>query len=173
MAGAIGAALCRLDAAIGEFLTCRVADRPAARAFADFLEPDLQHLADLGLGEGPCRFPLARDGGDSGPFPQRSAGAAIAGRRGRSALGREARGAKQWMLPVSLTPIRFALPITALREGAPSATAMLLALFLQAPFALEFSIAASVHISPSSVASMVVQLGEKYRFPWVPGPMGG
>ena len=53
---------------------------------------------------------------------------AIAGRRGRSMLGRAARGAKQWMLPVSLMPIRFALPITALRDGAPSAAAMLLAL---------------------------------------------
>ena len=72
---------------------------------------------------------------------------AIAGRRGRTALGRAARGAKQWMLPVSLTPIRFALPITALRDGAPSAAAMVLALFPSSAICLRVSIAASVHIS--------------------------
>ena len=73
---------------------------------------------------------------------------AIAGLRGRSVLGRDARGATQWMWPVSLTPIRFALPITALREGAPSAIAMLLALFPSSAICLRVSIAASVHISP-------------------------
>ena len=51
------------------------------------------------------------------------------GRRGRSVTDRGARGAEQWTWPVSLTPIRFALPITALRDGAPSAAAMALALF--------------------------------------------
>ena len=50
MAGAIRAALRRLNAAIGELVGCRVANRPAASAFADLLEPDLQHLADLGFG---------------------------------------------------------------------------------------------------------------------------
>src|SRR5262249_42645586 len=72
---------------------------------------------------------------------------AIAGRRGRSVTDRGARGAEQWMLPVSLTPIRFALPITALRDGAPSAKAMLLALFPSSAICLRVSIAASVHIS--------------------------
>ena len=62
-------------------------------------------------------------------------------------LGRAARGARQWMLPVSLTPIRFALPITALRDGAPSTAAMLLALFPSSAICLRVSIAASVHIS--------------------------
>src|ERR1700722_18542147 len=71
MSGAIGAALRGLNAAIGEFLGCRVADRPSAGAFADLLEPNLQHLSDLGLGEGPCRLPLARGGGNDGALPQR------------------------------------------------------------------------------------------------------
>src|ERR1700722_11528568 len=74
MSGAIGAALRGLNAAIGEFLGCRVADPPSAGAFADLLEPNLQHLSDLGLGEGPCRLPLARDGGNDGALPQRLGG---------------------------------------------------------------------------------------------------
>ena len=69
MTGAIGAALRRLNAAIGEFLACRVANRPSAIAFADLFEPDLQHLPDLGLGERPCRLSLARDSGNSDLLP--------------------------------------------------------------------------------------------------------
>ena len=71
MARAIRAALRALNAAISEFLTCRVANRPAASAFVDILEPNLQHLADLGFGKKPCRLPFAREGGDDGAPPRR------------------------------------------------------------------------------------------------------
>src|SRR6202042_1548681 len=72
MSGAIGAALRGLHAAIGEFLACRVANWPAASAFVDLLQPELQHFPDLGLGERPCGLPFALDGGNSGSLPRRS-----------------------------------------------------------------------------------------------------
>jgi hypothetical protein len=147
MPGAIGAALRRLNAAIGEFLACRVANRPSAGTFADLLEPDLQHLADLGFGKKPCRLPFARDGRDGGALPQRLR--AGDRRPAGSPRARPSCSRRQVMdVAVSLTPIRFALPITALRDGAPSAIAMLLALFPSSAICLRVSIAASVHISP-------------------------
>ena len=140
MSGAIGAALRRLDAAINELLARRIADRPPAGVFADLLEPDLQHLSDLRFGEDPGWLPLARDGGNGGAPPERLR----ARNRGTTRPLRDRsrrRGGEQWMLPVSLIPIRFALPITALREGAPSAAAMLLALFPSSAICLRVSIA--------------------------------
>jgi hypothetical protein len=47
--------------------------------------------------------------------------------------------------PLSLIPIRFALPITAFRDGAPSARAMTLALLPSNASLLRISIASSVH----------------------------
>jgi hypothetical protein len=47
--------------------------------------------------------------------------------------------------PLSLIPIRFALPITAFRDGAPSARAMTLALLPSRASLLRTSTASSVH----------------------------
>src|SRR5208337_1409939 len=65
MAGAIGAALGRREPAIGEIPAPRIAERPSAGEFADFLEPHPSHIPDLGFGRSPCRFPLrvTREGG--------------------------------------------------------------------------------------------------------------
>ena len=70
MAGAVGVALRRLDAAIDEILTRRIAERPSAGAFLDILQSHSQHLSDLGLGKEPCRLPFAREGRDDRPLPQ-------------------------------------------------------------------------------------------------------
>ena len=71
MAGAVGAALRRLNAAIDKLLARRIANRPSAGVLANVLKPNLQHLADLRFGEEPCGLPLARDGGNKSAPPQR------------------------------------------------------------------------------------------------------
>ena len=55
MAGAIGAAVGRLEAAVGEIAARRIAERPSAGGAPDLLKAQSSHLTDLGGGERPCR----------------------------------------------------------------------------------------------------------------------
>ena len=151
MSGAISAALRGLNAAIGEFFACRspIGQRQALSLMSS--SPTFNISPTWAWAKAHAGLRSRGTAGTAARFPSGSI-RAIAGRRGRSVLGRAARGARQWTWPVSLIPIRFALPITALRDGAPSTAAMVLALFPSSAICLRVSIAASVHISHASVA---------------------
>ncbi|HKN26746.1 MAG TPA: hypothetical protein VJY34_02220 [Roseiarcus sp.] len=69
----------------------------------------------------------------------------MAAGRGRSAPPRVLRGAEPPTPPLSLIPTRLALPITAARDGAPSASAIARALLPSSANVLRTSIASSVH----------------------------
>src|SRR5271167_4213926 len=91
MAGAIGAAWRRLEAAIGEILAQRIAERPSAVDVADVREPDPLHLADLRPGENPSRLSrFTRESRTRAGLLERG----MAAGRGRSAPPRVLRGAE-------------------------------------------------------------------------------
>src|SRR5689334_16515006 len=107
MAGAIGAALGGLDAAIREVVARWVADRPAAGGLADVLQSHFQHLSDLCAGEEPCGFAFARKGRNRGPLPWSQIrpgdhGAA----RARSSRSRRAGWAVQIAAELDADPVR-------------------------------------------------------------------
>ena len=87
-----------------------------------------------------------------------------AGSRWGSAAGRDGCGGRAGRAgaearppgpPLSLIPMRFALPITALRDSAPSVSAMTLALHPSTASFLRLAIASSVHSmrAPTSFAA--------------------
>src|SRR5208337_833977 len=112
VAGAIGAAGRRLQAAIGEILAERIAERPSAVDFADFREPDPLHLANFRLGENPTRLPrFAGEGRDEG-LPAGERLRARVGRRPRPPRAPRRRGARAAPAPAPVEldsdPVRLA-----------------------------------------------------------------
>ena len=74
-------------------------------------------------------------------------------------------GAEARPSPLSLTPIRFALPITAFRDGAPSARAMTLALLPSSASLLRTSIASSVHSISTAPCPAAARAGARWNDP--------
>ena len=149
MAGAIGLSLRRFEAAIGEILFRRIAERPFAVALRDRLQSNLRISPTWAS----AKTLLTRSRGNAGAaVPRHEMGVARgnAARRGRSTPA--APGAECFqLLPVSLIPIRFALPITELRDGAPIAAAIALALLPSSANCLRASIASAVQMSTPMV----------------------
>ena len=147
MAGAIGVALGRREPAIGEIPAPRIAEWPSAGEFANFLEPHPSHLSNLGFGKGPCRLPLRfTRRGRRAEFCLLGTGLGWETAHGaRYAPTGVPPGAEARPSPLSLIPIRFALPITAFRDVAPSAAAMTLALLPSRASLLRSSTASAVH----------------------------
>ena len=137
MSGAIGVAPGDRKAAVGKVLLQRVADRPSALDFANLRKRDPPHLAHFGSSVHPSVHPrlFAGNGGHASPrarnrpSPGRLSGASVRVR----VVG--ARACAPWPPgrlrprrlqadrtgpPLSFTPIRLALPMTALRDGGPA-----------------------------------------------------
>src|SRR5208282_3364347 len=87
MAGAIGASLRRIEAAIGEILLRWIAERPSAAVdLLDVREPHPPHLPDLGVGKKIHDAFLSRSRGKAGVrarSPEMGSERGIAARRGR------------------------------------------------------------------------------------------
>ena len=142
----------RREPAIGELPASRIAERPPAGEFANLLEPQPSHLSDLGFAKGPGRLPVP--GSTRGSRARTAAAlwlgaeltdAGIVAHCARRAPARVLPDAAARPPPLSLIPIRLALPMTALRDPTPSAAAMPLALFPSRASLLRSSTASAVH----------------------------
>ena len=137
---------CRdLKTTIGEVLLCRIADRPSAPDLADLREPDppVSPLSATKIhrsrrffprewperaSHAKPRFPeeITADGSSfrAPPVPDVRPGDRRRALRPQRHPAQSVPDDAEPVPPFSLTPIRVAFPITALREGAPSPAAM-------------------------------------------------
>ncbi len=151
MTGAVGMALGRREPAVSEVAASGVAEGPSASRLPDVLEPDPPHGADSASAKAQTSF--LRPGLRVRASAERGGAGDRRARRGPDP------GTDNRPSPLSLTPIRFALPMTALREAAPSACAITFALLPSSASLFRTSIDFSVDSIFRSPGSSTAQGG--------------